>query len=161
MKKTKAIVCVCLAAVVLLSVAGVYIYQRPDNVFDCLEKEVKAVSRGRESVLLSGTESAYADYDLGAFQNIQIPELDMCLFIRGQSLCLLFSNGSHSTGDFTLYRYDRRDNILYGENSLEYLKEHFLTDYFEWCAAADQKSEYSLGHLGEYRFVYQENVYYE
>lgn len=160
MKKTKTIVCVCLAVVVLLSVTGVYFHQRTDNVFDCLEKEVRAVRKGGESVLLSGTESAYADYDLGVFQNIQIPELDMCLSVGEQSLYLLFFNGGGSTGDDTLYRYDRRDNVLYGENSLEYLEEHFLTDYFEWCADADKKSKYSLGDLGKYRFVYQENVYY-
>lgn len=160
MKRTKTLICVGLAAAVLLSAIGVYVYQRTDNIFEHLVKEVRAVRRGSESVLLSGTESAFADYDLGAFQNIQIPELDMCLSIEGDSLRLLFFNGGGSTGNFILYRYDGRDNVLYGENTLEYLKEHFLTDYFEWCADAGVKNKYSLENLGEYRFVYQETVYY-
>ncbi len=112
-------------------------------------------------MLLSGTESAYADADLGVFQNIQIPDLDMALFLNGQSLCLLFFNNGNSTGDYTLYRYDPRENVLYGEDTLEYLTDHFLADYFEWCADADKRSKYSLSDLGEYRFVYQKQVYYD
>ena len=50
---------------------------RVQNIFDALYLEVDAVSRGKDSALLSITEDAKGDYDFGEFSSFQIPELNM------------------------------------------------------------------------------------
>ena len=42
---------------------------RVQNIFDALYLEVDAISRGKDSALLSITEDAKADYDFGEFSS--------------------------------------------------------------------------------------------
>ena len=69
-------------------------YPKIQNVFEQLYYEVRAVKYGGDSVLVTGTEEAYADYDFGDFENIQIPELDLCLKIsrypESETLYIMF-----------------------------------------------------------------------
>ncbi len=165
-KKNKRITCffVVTFPVIVVCMYFVFYNQKTDNVFDQLYLEVKTVQKGGDSVLISGTESAYADYDFGQFENIQIPECDMCLDIDDKSLYLLFFNSKGAekwdTSYCILYRYDMRNKKLYGESSIDYLADNFLSDYLQWCNNADNANEYSLNGLGEYSFTYQETVNY-
>ena len=137
---------------------------KAENVFDQLYYEVKSVKKGKNSVLLTGTQTAYADYDLGFFENIQIPDLDMCLDFDDKSLYILFFNHSETeewnSSFYVLYRYDIDDKKLYGERSIDYLNDNFLSYYFEWCNTAGETNVYSLQNLGKYTFTFQEQVNY-
>ena len=153
----------CMIVIVFTSVACTRI-KEPENIFDQLYSEVESVKKGNDSILLTGTETAYADYDFGHFENVQIPDLDMCLDIDDKSLYILFFNtsetGEWNTSFCILYRYDVDDKKLYGERSLDYLNDNFLSHFFEWCNASGETSIYSLQNLGYYTFTLQEQVYY-
>ena len=153
----------CIMAVLLTSVSCVGI-RKTENVFDQLYYEIKSVKMGCDSVLLTGTQTAYAEYDFGAFENIQIPELDMCLDFDDKSLYILFFNHSETekwnTSFCVLYRYDIGDQKLYGERDLDYLNDNFLSHYFEWCNTSKNPSSYSFQNLGSYTFTPQETVHY-
>lgn len=114
--------------------------------------------------MLTGTQTAYADYDFGFFENIQIQDLDMCLDFDDKSLYILFFNHSEAekwnSSFYVLYRYDIGDKKVYGEKSLDYLNDNFLSYYFEWCNASNKTNEYSLQNLGNYTFTLQEQVNY-
>ena len=145
---------ICGVAVFILSPGTV----DPHNAFDEIYNEVRAVERGGESILVSATESAYADYDLGSFQNIQIPDLDMCLDIYDNDLHILFFNGSKSTADYVHFKYDPDTRTLYGNRTEDHLFDGFLTHYFKWLASANETSNYSETDPGEYTYVYTETV---
>jgi len=153
----------CVMAILLTSVSCTGI-KKIENVFDQLYYEVQSVKYGKDSVLLTGTQTAYANYDFGSFENIQIPDLDMCLDFDGKSLYLLFFNHSETktwnTSFCVLYRYDIYDKKLYGEKELDYLNDNFLSYYFEWYNASEETHVYSLQDLGNYTFTLQEQVYY-
>lgn len=142
-----------------------YFHPKTQNVFDRLYYEVRAVKHGHDSVLISGTKFAYADYDFGTFQNIQIPELDMCVDIKGDTLNILFfntgPNGEWNTSYCIQYKYHLKEKKLYGERPLDYLDDYFLNDYFTWCSNAGESNPYSQEDLGEYEFTLQETVHYD
>lgn len=164
LKRNVLIFCIAAVLAVIICIVFVFCRQKTDNVFDQLYYEVKTVGRGGDSVLLSGTETAYADFDFGMFQNIQIPDMDMCLSIDSQSLYLLFFNHPETeawnTSYCVLYRYDVDDKKLYGEETISYLSDNFLGGYFQWCTDAGEENAYSLNDLGEYTFIFQETVNY-
>lgn len=139
-----------------------YFHPKTQNVFDRLYYEVRAVKHGRDSVLISGTKSAYADYDFGTFDHIAIPVLNTSLYIEGDTLYILFSNHEPDADwRYVLYKYHLKEKRLYGERSLEFLIDNFLNDYFTWCSNAGESNPYSQEDLGEYEFELQENVYYD
>ena len=154
---------------VIVTVLAVLIYfcfhPITQNVFDQLYYEVRAVKYGRDSVLVSGTESAYARYEFGEVESIQIPELDMDICIRGDTLYILFfhtvPNGEWDTSYWTHYKYHLKEKRLYGERPLDDLTDAFLTDYFAWYSNAGKSNPYSAEDLGEYEFEFQETVYYD
>ena len=154
---------------VIVTVLAVLIYfcfhPITKNVFDQLYYEVRDVKRGRDSVLISGTESAYVDYDLGEFVSIQIPELNMYVFTEGNTLYIqlydIGPNGEWNSSYDTLYKYHMKEKRLYGEGSLDNLVDRFLTDYFSWCSNAGESNPYSTEDLGEYEFEFQETVHYD
>lgn len=163
MKRSKIILIVISIISVAVIIAVCFLHKRTENVFDQIYYEVKAARRGKDSILLTGTETAYADYDLGFFVNVQIPDLDMCLDYDNKSLYLRFFN-REDTEDcnhsyMVLYRYDLRDQKLYGERSLDYLTESFLASYFNWYINAGEKNRYSLQDLGSYTFILQDKVH--
>jgi len=135
-----------------------------ENVFEELYYEVKSVKDGHSSVLLTGTSTAFADYDLGVFQNIQIPARDMALSFDEESLYILFFNHGEAkewnTSFCVLYRYDLNDKKLYGEKDLDYLNDNFLSHYFKWCGNMQETGKFSLQDHGDYTFSLEENVTY-
>ncbi len=153
--------CIMAILLTLLSCTG---SNKTENVFDRLYYEVKSIKKGNDSILLTGTQTAFVDYDFGSFENIQIPDLDMCLDFDDKSLYILFFNHSETekwnTSFCVLYRYDIRDKKLYGEKELDYLNDNFLSYYFEWCNASEETNVYSLQNLGNYTFTLQEQVNY-
>ena len=81
----------CIAAILLTAVSCGE-NNKTENVFERLYYEIKSVKNGNNSILLTGTQTAFADYDFGFFENIQIPDLDMCLDFDDKSLYILFFN---------------------------------------------------------------------
>ena len=166
MKKKMRFVVLAIVIILLASFCCIFIFgkDKTENVFDQLYNEVKSVKKANDSILLTGTETAYADYDLGHFENIQIPYLDMCIDFDNKSLYLLFFNHNETEkwniSFCVLYRYDIHNKKLYGEQSLDYLNDNFLSHYFGWCKDANAASPYSLQELGDYTFILQETVNY-
>lgn len=164
MKYVRRLLTMICVVTMLMSLAGCSSWRKTDNVFEQLYYEVRSVKRGNDSILLTGTDTAYADYDLGCFVNVQIPDLDMCLDFDKESLYLLFFNQvgveNWNQSYMVMYRYDLRDQTLYGEESMEYLVTYFLASYFNWCIHAGEENQYSVSNLGEYTFLLQENVFY-
>ena len=164
MKYVRRLLTMICVVTMLMSLAGCASWRKTDNVFEQLYYEVRSVKRGNSSILLTGTDTAYADYDLGCFVNVQIPDLDMCLDFDKESLYLLFFNQvgveNWNQSYMVMYRYDLRDQTLYGEESMEYLVTYFLASYFNWCIHAGEENQYSVSNLGEYTFLLQENVFY-
>lgn len=163
MKTTKImLVFFCIMTILLTSVSCTG-SNKTENVFDRLYYEVKSVKKGNDSILLTGTQTAFADYDFGFFENIQIPDLDMCLDFDDKSLYILFFNHTETekwnTSFCVLYRYDICDKKLYGEKELDYLNDNFLSYYFEWCNTSGETNVYSLQNLGNYTFILQEQVF--
>ena len=60
MRRILSIICI---ATMLLSLVGCTSWRKTDNVFEQLYYEVRSVKRGNDSILLTGTDTAYADYD--------------------------------------------------------------------------------------------------
>lgn len=167
MKKSTALTCGALlftVTIFVLLVAMLFpvLFPKTDNVFDRLYYEVKR--SGKDSVLLSGTESAYADYDLGSFQHISIPDLGAALSIHEDSLNLSFYHITNlDTGEYfrsVHYRYDHKDKKLYGEQDLIFLNQFFLSHYFGWLNAAGEACKFSLENPGEFEFIRQDTVHY-
>ena len=162
MKTTKITLALFCIMAILLTLVSCAESSKTENVFDQLYNEVKSVKKGKASVLLTGTQTAFADYDFGSFENIQIPDLDMCLDYDNKSLYILFFNHSETekwnTSLCILYRYDVYDKKLYGMKDLDYLNDNFLSHYFEWCNTAGEVNIYSLQNLGNYSFTLQEQV---
>ena len=157
-----------ITAMVFCSVGCVF-KRKINNVFDQLYYEVRAVERGKNSVLLTGPENAEADYDFGHFENISIYDFNLSIsyqnYKNDKKLYFLFSYRnedfySEEPIHYVLYRYDLVDGTLYGEMPLEHLESNFLMHYFEWCNVAGEENQYSLQDLGEFTFILQEYVYY-
>lgn len=155
---------------VIVTVPAVLIYfwfhPKTRNVFDQLYYEVRAVEWRRDSVLISGTESAFAHYDFGSLMGICIselhPELHVHLAISGNTLEIEFYNfdpDPDADRRIILYRYDVKEKTLYGERPLDYLTDNFLNDYFTWYSNAGNSNSYSQEELGEYEFALRENAY--
>ncbi|MBQ8748207.1 MAG: hypothetical protein IJZ14_00100 [Oscillospiraceae bacterium] len=147
---------------VLLVIVLTAIFPKKFNVFDELYYEVKKVRAGGESVLISGTESAYKKYDLGIFESIRIPDLNMSVSLKGESLNIHISCVADAPiwefYESVHFRYDIRDKKLYGENTVAFLEKYFLRHYFAWRSGAGQANTFSLNDLGEYTFILQETV---
>ena len=144
----------------LLAMLFPVLFPKTNNVYDRLYYEVKRGGKG--TVLLTGTESAYADYDMGIFMHISIPDLNVSLSISGKSLNLhLYDIIDPKSGAYLRdvhFRYDTKDKTLYGENSLDFLNEYFLSHYFGWCSDAGETNKFSLDDPGAFTFILQEMV---
>lgn len=137
---------------------------RVQNIFDALYLEVDAVSRGKDSALLSITEDAKGDYDFGEFSSFQIPELNMWIkngigMNKCEILWISFYGYGEDGKEDIMFIYDTRTRTIQGEKSLDFLMEHFLQYYFEACRQVGQDLEFSEDHLGDYTYVYSETVY--
>lgn len=165
-KRKKTIIGFTILVVILIGafVFALHLYFHPktQNVFEQLYYETRSVKWGQDSVLISGTETAYADYDFGEFDHIAIPELNTSLDIKGDTLYILFSN--HEPDEdwrYVLYKYHLKEKRLYGERPVEFLVDRFLSDYFTWYGNAGKSNPYSQDDLGEYEFELRETVYYD
>ena len=166
-KKKRILIFVLVAVLLILACAIAFWHSQRaneitvDNIFDQLYLEVNRVKNGKTSVLITGNESAYADYDFGEFQSIQIQELEMSLSVNENTLHILFFNRSGENNSKTVhYRYDVSSKTLYAEESVNYLVHNFLAAYFQWCKDVGQENKFSLLDFGEYNFVQQERVTY-
>ena len=157
MKET-GIIFLVIAMLFLICGIGIYSYFSPDNVFDQLYWDIKKAEYGMDSVLISGTDSAYVDYDMGFFANLQIPELDLAISYNNNGISFFFFN--FPWDDAIRYYYNFEDQTLYGEESSEFFYNYFLSYYFKWCQNAGIENSYSVDDLGEYSFVWQKNVYW-
>ncbi len=171
MKKSTIIILsvIGLIAILIASVCGVFVYKRTftKNVFEDIYYELEAIEMGKhydECVLLS-TEESYADFDLGSFQMIGIPELDVSISnAKGYVMIRIYQTVRKDPYNpeitCVMYRYNIEDKTLYGERDFEFLEERFLKHYFEWCESSGERQRHSLDDLGDFTFEVQTDFDY-
>ncbi len=132
---------------------------KEQNVYETIWNMVISEKQGTKTVLTSSTKDAYADYDLGEFQNIQIPECGVVISFFENELTFLFNkydeNGDWVRGEYIKFKYNYDDSTLYGNESESYLFEHFLVYYYSWV---DGTEKYSKDNPGKYAFQYENQI---
>lgn len=130
---------------------------RPRNVFEEIWNLVLTEQyTGKQTVLTTATKDAYVDFDFGFhFVGVYIPESSTSIhwdWEQGKREGISFSVhlGDRKNVYFT-YNYETK--TLSGETDFSYLKDMFLTNYFEWCkASSDFSSAYAIDALGDVTF---------
>ena len=129
---------------------------RPANVFEEIWNLVLAEQYGKaKTVLTTATKDAEVDFDVGFFQNIQIPEHRLAIGWEtgGKALFFSFSVRLGVDGAHIKFIYDYKSKSLSGNTVLSYLTENFLSPYFDWCEADDDfSSAFGMDSLGNYAF---------
>lgn len=164
MKMILATACVLVVVLVLL-LLHCYL-KRPQNVFDQIYYEYKKVEHKKDSVLVSGTDSAEAIYDryllFFEFTGVRIPDLDMYLAEYDGYLHITFIQYNDRGQDASIhFVYNPKTKKLYGERVMRYLEDNFLVYYFQWWTDAGKENDYSCDDLGKFTFIASENAWVE
>lgn len=129
---------------------------RPRNVYEEIWNLVLTEQyTGKQTVLTTATKDAYVDFDFVSFVGVYIPESNTSIhwdWEQGKREGIRFSVylGDRKNVHFT-YNYETK--TLSGETDFSYLKDMFLTNYFEWCkASSDFSSAYAIDELGDVTF---------
>ena len=134
---------------------------RPQNVVEEIWNLVVSESRGRRTVLTTATEDARVKYDFGSFCCVGIPECDLSLswkYFDETELVFFFSiRQSDGKRNYAKFTYNFSTKTLYGEEDFPFLVEHFLNDYFDWCATEDSGS-FRKENMGEFTFQYIDSM---
>ena len=132
----------------------------PQNVFEEIWNMLASEEFGGETLLTTGTEDAYVDFDFGIdFVGVYIPACDTSLHWSGvdDGGMKIYLHDGEETYQF-IYVYDTK--MLYGDADEAYLIEQFLTCYFQWFEVTSHlSSKFSLENLGEYTYQFADPVY--
>lgn len=169
MKYSKRRMLAGIIALILVAVATVSAFSGcssgrlfPKNVFDHIGKELQDAKwghfYGEESVLLTGTDDAFIDQDLGQFMALVIPELKVSISEYEDGLKFFFTEPELE--DCVDFLYDEKRGVLMSNERLEYFIDNFLVYYLEWCDASGEKIKYSLNDLGEYTYEKKESPFF-
>ena len=137
---------------------------RPQNVYEEIwNLMLTEKTSGTKTILTTGTEDAYEDWDLGIdFVGIYIPSSNASIHLhslnKGRDYALVFRlwiDGQKSS----TFVYDYQTKTLSADADSVPLMEHFLADYFAWCEAdPDFDSDYSAEDLGDFTFRHESPV---
>ena len=134
----------------------------PQNVFEEIWNMLAVEKRGGETLLTTGSEDAYVDWDFGIdFVGVYIPSCNASLHFRWYNHEI-----EHMTIYFWLddahyqFRYVYETKVLYGDVEHAYLVENLLVDYFQWFEATSHlSSKFSLDDLGDYTYQFADPIY--
>lgn len=127
----------------------------PDNVYEEIWNMVVSEQFGKPTVLTTTTEGAYAKFGLGEFEQVNIPELKMCvLWLRDPHKLLEFFFITEE--GYIHFAYDYETKTLYGDEQPEFLMENFLQYYFEWNK---EETKYSPDNLSNIPFKYVDSIF--
>ncbi len=128
-----------------------------ENVFDEIWNLFISESHGTRTILTKSTEGAFADYDLGWFQNVQIPEIGIVIAMdEGKALVFYFHENGMEQQTTKHFVYSYPNKTLYYDRDLDSFFQRFLTAYFEW---AGKSSKFALDRLGKVETVFCDPIY--
>lgn len=163
LRKKGVLAVVYILVVVLVFFLWLSYAKRPQNVFDQIYYELKKVENKKDSILVSGTDSAHAQYDRNLFTfeftGVRIPDLDMFLSEHDGYLHITFIQYNDRGQDASIhFVYNPDTEKLYGERAVRYLQDNFLVHYFQWWADAGKENDYSRDNLGDFTFIASEKA---
>ncbi len=129
---------------------------RVDNVYEEIWNMVIAEKNGTQTILTTSIEGIEVDYDLGLFQNINIPindEYSISLSFYRDELCIWLFKENNKNHDAACYVYNYQTNTLYGNQDESHLIDIFMPLYYSWVG---NDGNFNSENQGDYTFVFAE-----
>lgn len=129
---------------------------RVDNVYEEIWNMVIAEKNGTQTILTTSIEGIVVDYDLGLFQNINIPlndEYSISLSFYRDELCIWLFKENNKNHDAACYVYNYQTNTLYGNQDESHLIDKFMSLYYSWVG---NDGNFNSENQGDYTFVFAE-----
>ena len=128
-----------------------------ENVFDEIWNLFISESHGTRTILTKSTEGAFADYDLGWFQNVQIPEIGIVIAMdEGKALVFYFHENGMEQQTTKHFVYSYPNKTLYYDRDPDSFFQGFLKAYCEW---AGKNSKFAMDRLGKVETVFCDPIY--
>ena len=129
---------------------------RVDNVYEEIWNMVNSEKNGTQTILTTSIEGAEVDYDLGFFQQVNIPindEYIIALSFYQDELCIWLFEKNSKNHDAACYVYNYQTNTLYGNQEESHLIDKFTSLYYSWVGNG---GKFNSENYGAYTFVFAE-----
>lgn len=126
---------------------------RVDNVYEEIWNMVNSEKNGNQTILTTSIEGSEVDYELGCFQQVNIPindEYNVSLSFYQDELCIWLFEKSSKNQEDAYYVYNYQTNTLYGNQEESHLTEVFTSLYYSW---AGNDGKFNSENQGDYTFV--------
>ena len=130
---------------------------RVDNVYEQIWNMVISEKNGNKTVLTTSIEGSEVDYDLGCFQQVNIPvndEYSVALSFYQDELCIRLHEKNSKNHDAACYVYNYQTNTLYGNQEESHLFDKFTSLYYSWVGNDEEFNSENQGN--DYAFVFAE-----
>ena len=131
---------------------------RVDNVYEEIWNLVNSEKNGNQTILTTSIEGSEVDYELGCFQQVNIPANDAyrvaLTFRQNESyqeeliIWLFAKNGENQEN--ACYVYNWQTNTLYGNQEESHLTEVFTSLYYSWPG---NDGKFNSENQGDYTFT--------
>ena len=135
---------------------------RVDNVYEEIYNMVISERNGSQTILTTSIEGSEVDYDLGCFEQVNIPVNDeysvVLSFVNQDELSILIFENNNFENDSirrksSCYVYNYQSNTLYGNREEAHLIEAFISPYYSWIG---NDGKFDPENNGNYTYVYTE-----
>ncbi len=129
---------------------------RVDNVYEEIWNMVNSEKNGTHTILTTSIKGSEVDYDLGSFQQVNIPvndEYSVVLSFNSGELSIWLFEHNRKSHDAALYVYNYQSNTLYGNKKESYLFDKFTSLYYSW---AGNDGKFDPEDQGNYTYVFAE-----
>ena len=129
---------------------------RVDNIYEQIWNMVISEKNGTRTILTTSIEGSAIDYDLGCFQQVNIPvndEYSVALSFYEDELCIWLSAKNSKNHDAACYVYNYQTNTLYGNQEESHLIDKFTSLYYSWVG---NNGKFNSANQGDYTFVFAE-----
>ena len=129
---------------------------RVDNVYEEIWNMVNSEKNGTQTILTTSIEGSEVDYDLGCFQQVNIPindEYNIALSFYQDELCIWLFEKNSKNHDAGCYVYNYQTNTLYGNQEESHMIDKFTSLYYSWVG---NDGKFNSENQGDYTFVFAE-----
>lgn len=129
---------------------------RVDNVYEEIWNMVISEKNGTQTILTTSIEGSDVDYDLGCFQQVNIPindEYNVALSFYRDELCVWLFEKNSKNHDAACYVYNYQTNTLYGNQEEAHLIDKFTSLYYSWVG---NDGKFNSENHGAYTFAFEE-----
>lgn len=129
---------------------------RVDNVYEEIWNMVNSEKNGTQTILTTSIEGSEVDYDLGCFQQVNIPindEYNIALSFYQDELCIWLFEKNSKNHDAGCYVYNYQTNTLYGNQEESHMIDKFTSLYYSWVG---NDGKFNSENQGDYAFVFAE-----